>query len=126
MLPTKMWLYRQLETRVSNSCRFYLRAIPFNSVQFWTILRNSAQFHVIPRNSVQFCAILCNSVQFRTIPHNTAKRNCDWKLYLKLLKGVFAKNERGYRLRAKNKHFWSLSNLSSISCVSKKKIIEND
>jgi len=26
----------------------------------------------------------------------------------KNLKGVFAKNERGYRLKAKNKRFWSL------------------
>ena len=31
-----------------------------------------------------------------------------WKLGPVSLKGVFAKNERGYRLTAKNKRFWSL------------------
>ena len=29
-------------------------------------------------------------------------------IYFSALKGVFAKNERGYRLKAKNNRFWSL------------------
>ena len=35
------------------------------------------------------------------------------------LKGVFAKNERGYRLTANN-------NLTSICCVYKEKVVKND
>ena len=43
------------------------------------------------------------------------------------LKGVFAKNKRGYMLTAKNKRFWSLLILyTSICCVYKEKIVINN
>jgi len=38
-----------------------------------------------------------------------------------VLKGVFAKNERGYRLNAIN-----ATNLTSICCVYKEKLVKND
>ena len=48
-------------------------------------------------------------------------------LFLKLfLKGVFAKNERGYRLNAIKKAFFIATNLTSICCVYKEKIVNND
>ena len=36
------------------------------------------------------------------------RRKIKTKKFKKFLKGVFAKNERGYRLTEKNKRFWSL------------------
>ena len=42
------------------------------------------------------------------------------------LKGVFAKNERGYRLTAKSKRFLIATNLTFICCVYKEKIVKND
>ena len=46
-------------------------------------------------------------------------------IFNKFLKGVFAKNNRGYRLKAKNKRFWLLLILL-LCCVCKKKIVKND
>jgi len=43
----------------------------------------------------------------------------------KLLKGVFAKNERGYRLNAKKKALLIATNLTSICCVYKDKIVKD-
>ena len=49
----------------------------------------------------------------------------DWyKLYF--LKGVFAKNERGYRLNALKKALLIATNLTSSCCVYKEKIVKND
>ena len=41
------------------------------------------------------------------------------------LKGVFAKNERGYRLNAIKKALLIATNLTSICCVCKKKIVKD-
>ena len=41
-------------------------------------------------------------------------------------KGVFGKNERGYRLTAKKKALLIATNLTSICCVYKEKIVKND
>ena len=43
-------------------------------------------------------------------------------MYFLVLKGVFAKNERGYRLNAIKKVLFIATNLTSICCVFKKKI----
>ena len=48
------------------------------------------------------------------------------KLITNLLKGVFAKNERGYRLNAIKKALLITSNLTSICCVYKEKTVKND
>ena len=43
------------------------------------------------------------------------------EVFILMLKGVFAKNERGYRLTAKNKRFWSLLILLlSVASISRK------
>ena len=42
-----------------------------------------------------------------------------------LLKGVFAKNERGYRLNAIKKALLIVPNLTSICCVYKEKIVKD-
>ena len=42
------------------------------------------------------------------------------------LKGVVAKNERGYRLNAIKKALLIAINLTSISCVYKENIVKND
>ena len=44
----------------------------------------------------------------------------------KTLKGVFAKNERGYRLNAIKKALLIATNLTFICCVYKEKIVKND
>ena len=41
------------------------------------------------------------------------------------LKGVFAKNERGYRLNAIKKALLIATNLTSICCVYKEKIVKD-
>ena len=43
-----------------------------------------------------------------------------------MLKGVFAKNERGYRLNAIKKALLIATNLTSICCVYKEKNVNND
>ena len=43
-----------------------------------------------------------------------------------MLKGVFAKNEMGYRLNAIKKPLLIATNLTSICCVYKEKIVKND
>ena len=42
------------------------------------------------------------------------------------LKGVFAKNERGYRLNAIKKALLIATNFTSICCVYKEKIVKDD
>ena len=42
------------------------------------------------------------------------------------LKGVFAKNERVYRLNAIKKTLLIATNLTSICCIYKEKIVKND
>ena len=42
-----------------------------------------------------------------------------------MLKGVFAKNERGYRPNAIKKRFMIATNLTSICCVYKEKIVQD-
>ena len=49
-----------------------------------------------------------------------------YSLFTKNLKGVFAKNERGYRLNAIKKALLIATNLTSICCVYKEKIVKND
>ena len=44
---------------------------------------------------------------------------------LQNLKGVFAKNERGYRLNAIKKALLIANNLTSICCVYKEKIVKD-
>ena len=43
-----------------------------------------------------------------------------------MLKGVFAKNERGFRLNAIKKTLLIATNLASSCCVYKEKIVKND
>ena len=47
------------------------------------------------------------------------------KLLDTFLKGVFAKNERGYRLNAIKKALFIATNLTSICCVYKEKIVKD-
>ena len=49
----------------------------------------------------------------------------EWSYDSKHLKGVFAKNERGYMVNAIKKALLIANNLTSICCVYKEKIIKD-